>query len=88
MAVGGEKVPVVGRICMDQCMIEVTNVHNINAGDEVTVFGTDIVTADDLAGWMGTINYEVLCMTAGRVPRIYIIKEVNYLLQTAAVKGD
>lgn len=71
MVVNGEKAPVIGRICMDQCMIDVTNVHNIHKGDEVTVFGRDGVTIDDIAAWLGTINYEAACMVGRRVPRVY-----------------
>ena len=71
MMVNGEKAPVIGRICMDQCMIDVTNVHNIHKGDEVTVFGREGVTIDDAAEWLGTINYEIACMVARRVPRVY-----------------
>ncbi len=63
---------IIGRICMDQCMIDVTNVNNINAGDEVTLFGADSVTADDIAAWANTINYEVVCLISKRVPRVYI----------------
>lgn len=71
MEAGGELASVVGRICMDQCMIDVTNVNNIDIGDEVTIFGNGKITADDVAGWIGTINYEVLCLVERRVPRIY-----------------
>ncbi len=63
---------IIGRICMDQCMIDVTNVNNINAGDEVTLFGEKQVTADDIAAWADTINYEVVCLISKRVPRVYI----------------
>jgi len=80
----GKAVNVIGRICMDQCMIDVTNVHNINTGDEVIIFGEDIVTADDIAASLGTINYEIVCMVSRRIPRIYIsdgkvVSTVNYL---------
>lgn len=71
MVVHGERVKLVGRICMDQCMIDVTNVNNINIGDEVTIFSDKLVTADSLARVGGTINYEVVCMISKRVPRIY-----------------
>ena len=85
MLVKGTKVPVIGRICMDQCMIDVTNVHNINKGDEAVIFGRDGVTIDDLARWLETINYEVSCLVGKRIPRIYTkngeaVKELNYLL--------
>lgn len=71
MLVHGQKAPVIGRICMDQCMIDVSNVNNIHEGDEVTVFGSEGVTIDDVAQWLGTINYEVACMISRRVPRVY-----------------
>ncbi len=85
MLVNGKKVPILGRICMDQCMIDVTNVHNIDKGDEVIIFGREGVTADDLAGWLETINYEVSCVIGKRIPRIYTkngkaVKILNYLM--------
>jgi alanine racemase len=81
----GECVNVIGRICMDQCMIDVTNVNNISIGDEVTVFGSDTITADTLAQWLGAINYEIVCMIGRRIPRIYIkdgkvVRRLAYLL--------
>ncbi len=71
MLVNGVKVPIIGRICMDQCMIDVTNVHNIDRGDEAIIFGREGITIDDLAGWLETINYEVACVIGKRIPRIY-----------------
>ena len=81
---GNTEVPVVGRICMDQCMIDVTNVNNINIGDEVIIFGKDTATADTLASYLDTINYEIICMISKRIPRIYIqngrtVNTLNYL---------
>ena len=77
---------VIGRICMDQCMIDVTNVYNIYTGDEVIIFGEDIVTADDIAKALGTISYEIVCMVSRRIPRVYIcegkvVSTVNYLTE-------
>ncbi len=75
MTAKGKKVPVVGRICMDQCMIDVSSVNNINVGDEVTVFGNggdSSVTAAELAENAGTISYELLCAVGNRTPRIYL----------------
>ncbi len=85
MIVNGVKVPIIGRICMDQCMIDVTNVHNIDKGDEVIIFGSEGVTIDDLARWLDTINYEVSCVIGKRIPRIYTkggeaVKVLNYLM--------
>ena len=84
--VNGEKAPIIGRICMDQCMIDVTNVHNISVGDEVTLFGKDGITIDDIARQLHTINYEVSCTVSRRVPRVYVkngevVKIKDYLLQ-------
>ncbi len=81
---GGQLCDVIGRICMDQCMIDVTNVNNINIGDEVIIFGDGLITADNIAEWMNTINYEVLCLVSKRVPRVYKengreLFELNYL---------
>ena len=85
MCVGEEIVNVVGKICMDQCMIDVTNVNNINEGDQVKVFGCDKVTADSLAEWLNTINYEVVCFIGKRIPRIYLsggkaVRVINYIV--------
>lgn len=88
--VNGEYVPVVGRICMDQCMIDITDTtNNINIGDEVIIFGTDkngnSVTIEEVAEKMGTINYEIMCIVTRRVHRFYykdgnLIKVENYLV--------
>lgn len=68
--------PIVGRICMDQCMIDVTDVGgDIKVGDEVIILGEQgnlKFNADDFAEIMGTINYEILCMLKYRIPRVYI----------------
>ncbi len=86
VSVNGKKIPQVGRICMDQCMIDVSGVNNIDIGDEVTLFGDEAVSAESVAANLGTINYEVVCMVGRRVPRIYIKnqrieKGLNYLLE-------
>lgn len=85
MIYGEACVDVIGRICMDQCMIDVTNVNNISIGDEVIIFGSGIITADTVAGWLGAINYEIVCMIGRRIPRIYVkngkvVRKVAYLL--------
>ena len=75
MLVNGKKAKIVGRICMDQTMIDVTDIDGVKIGDEVTVFGTGKngeMTADDVAKNTDTINYEVVCLVGKRVPRIYI----------------
>ena len=67
------RAPIIGRICMDQCMADITGIP-ANEGDEVTIFGTkkDGITADELATLMESINYEVVCLIGKRVPRVYI----------------
>ncbi len=71
IAINGERFPVTGRICMDQCMINVTSGNNIKRGDEALIFGNGAVTVDDVAQWLGTINYEITCMLSRRIPRVY-----------------
>lgn len=69
----GQKAPLIGTVCMDQCMFDVSNIENVEAGDEVILFGkpADGITADDLADIIGTINYEIVCAPSSRVVRTY-----------------
>ena len=70
----GKMVEVVGRVCMDQCMLQLDAVPGAQPGDEVVLLGRDggqEISANDLAAKWGTINYEVLCGLADRLPRIY-----------------
>ncbi len=84
----GKKAEIVGNICMDQCMVDVTLVNNISVGDVATLFGVEgsvSVSVDELADIIGTINYEVLCMVSKRVPRIYFkngkpVSEISYIV--------
>ena len=73
--VHGRRCKIVGRVCMDQLMMDVSDVPEAKSGDIVTLIGTDgndRITADDLAQIYGTIGYEVVCGISKRVPRIYI----------------
>ncbi len=70
MRVGGAFAPVVGRVCMDQLMLDVTGLP-VKEGDEVVVFGAGGPSADELARETGTINYEIVCGVSRRVPREY-----------------
>ena len=70
--IGGKAAPVVGRICMDQCMVDVTDIEGVTEGTEVTLFGSRTLSVDTVADWLETINYEVPCLIAPRVPRVYI----------------
>lgn len=71
--IGGHKVPLIGRVCMDQVMFDVTGLDQVQPGDEVILFGKpeDGVTADDLAALIGTINYEIVCSPHSRVVRTF-----------------
>lgn len=71
MLLRGVRVPVVGRICMDQCMLDVSAVPDAREGDTVTVFGGEI-TVDELAERAHTINYEIICGISKRVPRVFL----------------
>ena len=81
-------VPIVGKICMDQMMIDITDIDNVNIGDEVILFGYEddrYPTVNEIAKALGTVNYELICMMGRRIPRIYIKGEnishiVNYIL--------
>lgn len=71
----GKRCPILGRICMDQMMVDVTGLSKVEIGDIVTLIGRDgeeEVTADELAACEGTINYEVICGLSKRVPRVYL----------------
>ncbi|HEY9159682.1 MAG TPA: alanine racemase [Desulfomonilia bacterium] len=75
MLVRGQRVPVVGTICMDLTMLDVGCLENIDIEDEVVIIGKqgdNEITADEIAGSIGTINYEIVSSLAPRVPRIYI----------------
>ncbi len=68
--VGGKKAPVIGRVCMDQLMVDVTGL-DAKFEDEVILMGEDY-TADDLANSIGTVGYEIICAISKRVPREYV----------------
>lgn len=73
--VNGVYAPVVGNICMDQCMIDVTHVPHVKMGDEVVLMGNQkglSITAEELAEKTGTINYEILCAFGQRLPKVYL----------------
>ncbi len=65
----GKKAPIVGRICMDQMSVDVSDIEDIAIGDEVILFGKEL-SVDELASQCGTINYEIVCNISPRVPRI------------------
>ncbi len=74
MIVKGKYAPVIGSVCMDQTMLDVTDIPEVKEGDIVTVFGRDgdsFVSVDEVAAFANTINYEIICAVSRRVPRCY-----------------
>lgn len=69
--IGGNFAPVAGRVCMDQVMVDVTEIPNVKIGDEVILFGSEKISIDDAAKHLNTINYEITCLVSERVPRIF-----------------
>ena len=91
--VHGQRAPIIGKICMDMCMADVTAISGVQTGDEVVLIGMQgaaTISADDMAAQLETINYEITCLIGKRVPRVYLkegtIIAVESLLgeQTAA----
>lgn len=89
MLVNGQFAPVVGSICMDQCMIDITDIEgDVSVGDEVVILGKqgdNEITADEIARTIGTIPYEIVCIIGKRIPRVYfkghkIVNVLNYLI--------
>ena len=73
--VNGVLCPIAGNICMDQCMVDVSEVPDVKVGDEVIVMGSDGVheiSAEDIAKATGTINYEICCAFGQRLPKVYV----------------
>ena len=73
--VKGKRAPQVGTICMDMTLIDVTDIPDVQMGDEVVIFGKQgnkIIPVEELAQKANTIPYEILCNVGKRVPRIYL----------------
>ena len=86
----GKKAPILGRVCMDQLMVDVTDIPGVQLGDGVVLVGTDgdeTITVEQIAAAAGTFNYEFICSISRRVPRYYLlggktVHTVHYLLDT------
>ena len=75
MLIQGRRSTMIGRVCMDQTMLDVTKIPGVQVGDVVTILGKDgydQITAPEMAEWIGTISYEVVCGISKRVPRVYL----------------
>ena len=83
----GQKAPIVGRVCMDQFMVDVTDIPDVQVDDRVTLIGTDgenTITMEEISGQAGSFNYEFPCCIGRRVTRLYmqdgkIVQWANYL---------
>ncbi|CZE49209.1 Alanine racemase [Campylobacter geochelonis] len=83
--ISGVLCDVVGRVCMDQCMVKVPNELDVKMGDEVVIFGDGLLSATDVAKRWESIDYEVVCAVSRRVARVYkegekVVKVVEYLV--------
>lgn len=70
----GQFVPIIGRICMDQFMVDVTGIEDVRQGDTVTLFGRDgdnKISIEELAAWSHSFHYELVCTIGKRIPRVY-----------------
>jgi len=75
MLVHGQRVPIIGRVCMDLTMLDVGSIENVQMGDEVVIFGqqgNETLTVDEMASALKTINYEIVSTITARVPRVYL----------------
>ena len=82
MLVQGTRAVMIGRVCMDQTMLEVTKIPGVQVGDIVTILGKDgyeQITATEMAEWIDTISYEVVCGISKRVPRVYLDRSGSYI---------
>ena len=70
--INNQLVPIIGNICMDSFMADVTHINNVHIGDDVYIWDNKLITVEDIAKETNTINYEILCTISSRVPRIYI----------------
>lgn len=73
--INGKRAPVIGLVCMDQMMVDVSGITDVQIGTEVVLMGKsgeEILSADDLANMIGTIGYEIVCGISKRVKRIYV----------------
>ena len=86
----GKRAPLLGRVCMDQMMVDVTDIPGVSLSDRVTLVGTDgdeTITVEQIAAMAGSFNYEFICSIGRRVPREYfrdgeLVRSVHYLLDT------
>lgn len=72
VVINGKLAPIIGKICMDSFMVDVTDLENINLGDDVYLWDNDLITVEEIAKICNTINYDIISSISNRVPRVYI----------------
>ena len=71
----GKSAPILGRICMDQFMVDVSDIPDAKQNDDVTLMGPDgyeCISTEEISAYAGTINYEIVCEVGKRIPRVYV----------------
>lgn len=72
VVINGKRVPIIGSVCMDSFMADVTDLEEVSAGDDVYIWDNENVTVEEIAKLCGTINYEIICTISNRVPRVFV----------------
>ena len=72
VVIKGKKVPIIGSVCMDSFMVDLTEIDDVNVGDDVYIWDNENITVDELAKLANTINYEIISTVSNRVPRVFI----------------
>lgn len=75
--INGKKAPIIGKVCMDSFMVDVTDIGEVNVGDEVIIWDNENITLDELAEKCNTIHYEILCTIGARVPRKFLFGDTS-----------
>ena len=78
--IGGRRAPVCGRVCMNACLVDITDLPSVQTGDEAVLMGRqadEYISADEIGGWMDTISYEVLCLFGSSNERIFLNTDIN-----------
>ena len=94
--IGGKRAPILGRVCMDQLMVDVTDIPDVQVNDKVVLVGKDgdeAITMEQIADVAGSFNYEFVCGISRRVPRFYylggkVVHQVHYLLDTDTIDHE
>ena len=72
VVIGNQKVPIVGKVCMDSFMVDVTELKEVQVGDDVWIWDNEKITLEEVANRCDTINYEIISTISNRVPRVFV----------------